>query len=506
MNDYVIAKYIRLSRDDVATESLSIPNQHALLDRHIAQLDIHSTNILEFVDNGHTGTNFERPAMQEMLELVRVGKIHCILCKDFSRFGRNILETGYFIEQVFPLYGVRFIAVTDNYDSNDYKGNTGGIDVAFKFLIHEHYSKDLSRKVKSAKRIKMINGESITANSLYGYVKGQCGKLEIDESAATVIRFIFEMALAGIKTTKICNALYAAKHPTPSEHKAIRKGQPITPSCLWSNAMITKILHNEQYIGTYISGKYDRSSIGIGKQEAVDESEWIKIQNHHPAIISKEDFLRIKEMQPQRKHDKAKARKSSDYLLLGKVYCGCCRKALRYGATKNATFHCIYTHANPNAECHKLKVGVSDLDEAVITMIKSQAEVFLTTSDFTELRKMNTGDQHLAECQRQIKHQMELRQEHYERFVLKEIDADTYRSLKEDCSRQLERLNNQLNLLKQAERDNQADMNVAALAKDVLDESALPRDIVASLVEKVFVFPEGHIEIQWKFANFAVGA
>ena len=504
MNEYVIAKYIRLSRDDGATESLSIPNQHALLDRHIAQMDIHSTNILEFVDNGYTGTNFERPAMQEMLELVRVGKIHCILCKDFSRFGRNILETGYFIEQVFPLYGVRFIAVTDNYDSIDYKGNTGGIDIAFKFLIHEHYSKDLSRKIKSAKRIKMVNGESITANARYGYIKGQSGKLEIDESAAAAIRLIFEMALAGDKTPKICNALFAAKHPTPAEHKALQKGKPITSNYLWSTAMVTKILHNEQYIGTYVSGREERIAIGVGKQ--VDESEWIKIPNHHPAIISKDDFLQIQVIQPQKKHDRSKARKSRDYLLLGKIYCGCCRRALQYHVTKNATFNCIHTQANPNAECYMLKAGVRDIDEAVLTMIKAQAEVVLTTSDFSELRKMNTGGHQLAECQRQIRQLMEQRQKHYESFVLKEISAGTYRSLKEDCSRQLERLNNQLNLLKQAERDDQADMNVTALARDVLDESALPRDIVASLVDKVFVFPEGHIEIQWKFANFAVGA
>jgi DNA invertase Pin-like site-specific DNA recombinase len=169
MDNYVIAKYIRLSRDDAVTDSLSIPNQRALLDRHIGQMGIDNETVLEFVDNGYTGTNYERPAVQEMLDMARNGGIHCIVCKDFSRFGRNIIETGYFIEQVFPMYGIRFIAVTDGYDSADYKGDTGGIDVAFKFLIHEYYSKDLSAKVKSALKIRMNNGESLAVNPTYHF-------------------------------------------------------------------------------------------------------------------------------------------------------------------------------------------------------------------------------------------------------------------------------------------------------------------------------------------------
>jgi DNA invertase Pin-like site-specific DNA recombinase len=158
MADYLIAKYIRLSIEDAKTDSMSIENQRLILDRHIAELDTPNAEVIEFVDNGHSGTNFERPAVQELLELVRQGRVNCIAVKDFSRFGRNAIETGYFIERLFPLYRIRFISVSEAFDSNDYYEDTGGLDVSFHFLKHEYYSRDLSQKIKAAKREKMRRG------------------------------------------------------------------------------------------------------------------------------------------------------------------------------------------------------------------------------------------------------------------------------------------------------------------------------------------------------------
>ena len=135
MRKTIIAKYIRLSLEDEKYDSLSIENQRAILNAHIDTLGLPDAEVLEFVDNGHTGTNFERPAVQEMLELVRRSKIDCILVKDFSRFGRNAIETGYFIEMVFPLFHTRFISVDDGFDTDDHKGDTGGLEVSFKFLF-----------------------------------------------------------------------------------------------------------------------------------------------------------------------------------------------------------------------------------------------------------------------------------------------------------------------------------------------------------------------------------
>lgn len=152
MRNYVIALYIRLSVEDFKTESLSIPNQKLILREKAMSLpEWDDSEILEFIDNGHTGTNFERPAVQELLTMVQAGKINCIIVKDLSRFGRNSIETGYFIERVFPLYHTRFISVSDDFDTANFKGDTGGIDIAFKYLISEWYSRDMSMKTKKCK-------------------------------------------------------------------------------------------------------------------------------------------------------------------------------------------------------------------------------------------------------------------------------------------------------------------------------------------------------------------
>lgn len=161
MNKITIAKYIRLSLEDVKYDSLSIHSQQLLIDRHIDSLEFPSdteVEVVEFVANGYSGVNFERPAVQKLLDLVRESKIDCIIVKDFSRFGRNSIETGYFIEMVFPIFRTRFISISDGFDSDDFKEDTGGMQVAFKFLMHEYYSHDMSKKSKSAKYAKFKRG------------------------------------------------------------------------------------------------------------------------------------------------------------------------------------------------------------------------------------------------------------------------------------------------------------------------------------------------------------
>ena len=165
MQKYVIALYIRLSIEDYKYDSLSIENQSLVLHEYAASMpEALNAEIMEFIDNGYSGTNFERPQVQKLIELVRANQIDCIIVKDFSRFGRNSIETGYFIERVFPLFHTRFISISDDFDSSKFKGDTGGMDVAFKYLISEYYSRDMSIKTKSAKYAKMQRGEYQSKN------------------------------------------------------------------------------------------------------------------------------------------------------------------------------------------------------------------------------------------------------------------------------------------------------------------------------------------------------
>ena len=179
MQKYVIALYIRLSIEDYKYDSLSIENQSLVLHEYAASMpEALNAEITEFIDNGYSGTNFERPQVQKLIELVRANQIDCIIVKDFSRFGRNSIETGYFIERVFPLFHTRFISISDDFDSSKFKGDTGGMDVAFKYLISEYYSRDMSIKTKSAKYAKMQRGEYQSKICPYGYRKSADGRME----------------------------------------------------------------------------------------------------------------------------------------------------------------------------------------------------------------------------------------------------------------------------------------------------------------------------------------
>jgi DNA invertase Pin-like site-specific DNA recombinase len=687
-SNYVYAKYIRLSLDDGVTESLSIPNQHMILDEHIDEMEIPNATVLEFVDNGFTGMNMERPALQEMLDLARSGRINCIIVKDFSRFSRNALESGYYIEQVFPLFQIRFISVSDRFDSNDYKNDTGGIDVAFKFLMHEYYSQDLSKKVKSALRIKMARGENIVAKTIYGYYKDEAGKWEPEDGTADVIRYIYELAMQGFPPTVIKDKLFQMGYPTPKEHQELKRGKEIVPTCLWETRKVKEILRNEQYIGSYISGKQNSKGVGLG-QYWTDESEWIVIPDSHtpiisketfdlvqnlmdnyiggrisqkplnetwkeevaplideprraksqskhpkrrrmlsgdfiaavpiygyskmddgsweldpiaadvirnifdlalhgvsapeiaeqlsaaghpmprehinlskgqvfeptcqwraqnvrniigniqytgayvsgrilkdsdtgesyrtskedwiiipdknPAIISQDSFDRVQEVVAEGKKSRMKNKQPRDYLLRSKVKCGCCKNGLVYDPIFNPVFRCYQTAADPSAPCNKMKVLVSELDEAVLDIVRKQAEVILNTTELTGLRKPSGNVKQIAEFERQLKSLVEQRQTHYEQFVNQEIDREAHQSLRADLAARIERLNTQLAAIRQSEYDSQAHQKTALHAKAVLGESMTQKEIVDLLIDKIHVFPDDRLEITWKVAGFAVG-
>ena len=673
MNKYVIAKYIRLSLDDVITESTSIPAQRMLLDRHIDDMDIPNIEILEFVDNGHSGTNMERPAVQELIDLVRSGGVNCICVKDFSRFSRSAMDSGYFIEQVFPLYQVRFVSVNDSFDSDNYKNDTGGIDVAFKFLMHDYYSADLSKKVKSAKRVQMLRGENIVKNAVYGYQKNDGGKWEPDPVSSEIVKQIFDMALDGLPSAVIRDRLCDAACPTPREYVEMKRGKDIAPACRWEPRAINGILSNVQYIGSYVAGKQESKRIGSHSKIWIDSSDWIVIPDSHPPIISKDVFAEVQylletrlksaytekpirnvlaedENRPKRARmvsgerlannaiygyskkadgtlevDEAAAevirrifdwtaqglsieeirenlhsvktptpsehislKRGKDitpgccwtvkcvrnmlkniqytgayvsgkilkdyetgksyhtaesdwiiipdknppvvsqeawnnvqailaerrenrrvlrpraFLLRGKVKCGCCNHSLSYDPISNPVFRCAHTLPDAQAECHRMIVNVGELDDAVMTIIRKQAEVVLNSSDLTMLRRHGDNGRQVAERENQIRELVDQRQTNYERFVSQQIDRAEYLSLKTDCTAQIERLSNQLAIMRQQQRDKLAAQKNAAIAKKALSEAATLREIVETLVERIDVFPGDRIEVEWKIADFAI--
>ncbi|MDE7244077.1 MAG: recombinase family protein [Oscillospiraceae bacterium] len=506
----VVALYIRLSTEDSKTGSFSIENQKKVLHQYVDQMeDIKNIEVLEFVDNGYSGTNFERPAVQELLDLVRAGKINCIIVKDFTRFGRNSIEVGYFMERVFPLYGVRFISINDDFDSNRLHSDTGGINAAFKYLVSEFYSRDLSIKHKSAKYVKFRRGEYQSKICPYGYQKSADGRMEPDEETAPNVRLIFELAAKGWSAPEIVKELFARGISTPGEYK-VSKGQRSydVSRCqrIWRSTAVRRILDDERYTGTYIMGKTEVTEVGGRHVRQKDESKWVKIPEHHPAIISKELF---EQAQSQVTRFKAPRKKTSCYPLRGKVYCGGCGHALCRVSKGSAKFYCRYTKAVEDASCYGLVIAETELETMLYEILAGQAKIILNIDDPAHTGTLDIQLAKQAEYDQQVKNCMEQKRELYERFLLRQISVDEYKSQRAVVDVELNRLKQLQSVVAAQTAQMQADEKTKAtrieLAQEITKTDGLTAKLVDVLVDRVYIYPGNQVEIVWKMKDFCIG-
>ena len=502
MQKYVIALYIRLSIEDYKYDSMSIENQRLVLNEYAAALpEALNSEVLEFIDNGYSGTNFERPQVQKLIEMVRENKIDCIIVKDFSRFGRNSIETGYFLERVFPLFHTRFISISDNYDSNNYKGDTGGMDVAFKYLISEYYSRDMSIKTKSAKYAKMQRGEYQSTICPYGYRKSADGRMDPDPEAATVVQLIFQLAAEGKNAPSIAKELYKRGIPTPAEYKIARgqKTHDISRTHgIWCDSTIVRYLADERYTGTYIIGKRAVLEVGGNNSRFKDRSKWYIIPDHHPAIVDKSLFDKVQETvrrfsQPHRKQ--------RDYLLKGIVFCGCCDHALSYVSNKRAYFVCRRSQAAENGPCHDLKVDALELEQAIFQTIKAQLEAVLSIRKDGSI-SLDTVVAERTEYEKQIEALEDSKQSLFEQYIMGEIDVGNYKSQKASYDAAILKAKNAHAAIaaqaKKKKEEQNRQSSRTEIAKAITDAEGLTPELVSLLIEKVYIFPDKRIEIAYK--------
>lgn len=505
MDKYIIALYLRLSLDDSKTQSVSIETQRKILQAFVDSLEIPNAEIIEFVDNGYSGTNFERPKVQELLDLVRSFKINCIIVKDFSRFGRNSIEVGYFTQQVFPLFNVRFISVSDNFDSDNYKGDTGGLAVAFKYLVNECYSRDLSRKTKTAKYSKMRRGEYNSGTYCYGYIRGEDGGMEIDSYAADIVRMIFNLSAEGKTSTDISKMLFDKGIPTPAQHKAKRgiKTHDISRCCYWSQSTILRMLANEQYTGMFVMCKARVADVGSRKILRNDESKWIKIPNHHPAIISQELYDKV---QAKRLTFKQPNYKTHIYPLKHKVFCGCCQHSMSR-RNKKPRYVCETTryHTKPHP-CFDTEITEEILHNMLFQIISKQAQLILNIDDVSNLDKLQLQTEHTIEMQNRIEELKSKKQRLYEQLLMREIELPEYQSEKEKYNEMLKAIqplyDKSLKATERMKIDAKTRAETVQLAKDIAKENTLTQTLSDMLIDKVLIYPDKRLEVSWKVQDF----
>lgn len=287
-NSYKAALYMRLSKDDGSKESASISNQRKLL------TDFANTNKYEisgfYVDDGYSGTNFDRPAFRQLLADIRDKKINMVICKDLSRLGRDYVQTGQLTENYFPRNNVRFIAINDDFDT-DIENEIA----PFRNVINEMYARDISKKIKSAFKTKMLNGEFIGNFAPYGYKKSQenKNKLEIDSYSGEIVKFIFAMALENTSYVNIAAKLNEMNVLSPSAYRQITLPTARKIAEKWSVTAVSRILRNPIYTGNLYQGKTKKLSFKSNVLQKKDKNEWITAIDTHSPLVSLQNFLRI---------------------------------------------------------------------------------------------------------------------------------------------------------------------------------------------------------------------
>lgn len=278
-----IAGYYRLSIEDgdIKAESSSITNQRLLIKRYIAEHPILADyEYCEFYDDGISGTTMNRPGMQAMLAQIRQKEIRCVIVKDLSRFSRDYIELGTYMEQIFPFMGIRFISIAEHYDSQNYIGKTADLDIGFQSLLADFYCKDISEKVKSSVMAKKNQGKYATGSTPFGYEKNgnNPNELLIVQEEADIIRHIFELSLSGKNLTQICRVLNDEKIMTPLEFKNLRKKQNRKElqqeRKYWQPGIVRNMLANESYIGNMVYNKSVQAEVGGSRTIVKPREEW----------------------------------------------------------------------------------------------------------------------------------------------------------------------------------------------------------------------------------------
>ena len=512
--------YLRLSREDGdKEESNSISGQRDLIRDFMA----HHPDLREYavkVDDGFSGSSFERPAFKEMMADIKAGKTNCVIVKDLSRFGRNYLDAGEYIEKIFPFLGVRFIAINDNFDSERERTSSDDLMIPFKNLINEAYCRDISVKIRSQLEIKRKRGEYLGSFAAYGYRKSETDKnqLVIDEYAADVIRDIFKWKLEGASPKAIADRLNSAGILSPMEYKKSLGMKYATSfkanvKALWSAASIIRVLKNPLYIGVLTQGKETTPSYKVHKRISKDEEEWAVVQDSHEAIISRSDFDKVQKVLAL---DTRTCKDDSVVQLFsGMVFCGDCgasmiRKTVPAGGKKYIYYVCSENKANKKV-CSAHSIRDTDLENIVLLSAQQYIQAVIDLQDLLELT--DTAPLRTAEAQK-VQRQIDMKRgelERYNRLLMSLyesltdgiINKDEYMRLKQRYSEQNAEAEKQLLALQDVLADIQehgsASLGWMNEFREHQNITALDRETVVALIERIFVFDDKRVEITFRW-------
>ena len=525
-----VALYIRLSQEDEDNgkdkqESNSVTSQKTLLNEFVETHDdliVYDT----YIDDGFTGTDFNRPSFQRLLEDMRNGNINCVIVKDLSRLGRNYIEVGNYIEQVFPLFNIRFIAINDLVDSFKNPASTNTILVPFKNLINDEYCRDTSLKIRSSLNGKKKKGEFIGAFPAYGYLKDPKDKhkLIIDKSVVHIIRNIFDWNVnEGLGKIAICHKLNELGILNPTGHKRIELKQNYNNygiqnnTFTWAPSTIRNILSNEVYIGNTVQGKRRTKSYKIHKVESVPKEEWIRVENTHEPIIDKEIFKKAQEL--AKRDVKISTKTKSLSVWAGFLKCADCKRAMNKKSSTNKSgnkyeyYICSTYRKKSNKLCTKHTIKVESLRQAVLQAINLHINLFMNIEEIIKQMSENTYQNEknkniknmIVSKQNDISRILNYKRNLYEDWKNGDITKEEYLEYKQKYENDIEKFQINIDRLEKEKKNYEKQTTNSSEWIENLKRqrgiTELSRDIMLELIDYIYVHENGNITIKFKFED-----
>lgn len=518
---YRAAAYLRLSKEDGdKTESDSIVGQRDYISNFVKSMpEIHLCS--ERIDDGFSGATFHRPAFQLMMEDVRNGYINCIIVKDLSRFGRNYIEAGRYIERIFPFLGVRFIAINDGYDSAKERTPSDEIMIPFKNLINDAYLRDISIKIRSQLELKRKKGEFIGSFAVYGYLKSAENKnrLVIDPYAAKIVRDIYAWKLDGLSQQGIADRLNEIGEPSPMEYKRylglkFSSSFQVNPKAKWTAVAIGRILKNPVYAGHLVQGKESTPNYKIKQRFKKPEDQWIRVENTHEPIILQEVFDTVNNVMAQ--DTRIAPKKETVYPFSGLLFCGDCkssmvRKIVPAGGKEYVYYYCSKNKAGDGCSTHCISEKL--LEMAVLKALQNHILTILDMERILhyidtlpkkqeEVQKIETR---LLMKQEEIKKYKTLKVNIYEDLKNGVIDVDEYREFKDIYGKKCEEAEEVVKGLQQDISQVLAgkwekNLWIEAFKKhrNIIE---LSRKVNVSLIQWIHVYPDSRMEIRFRYQS-----
>lgn len=510
-----IAVYLRLSIEDDGEkeESNSILNQRKQILAYIHHDPLLcKCEVAEFCDDGCSGTNMNRPGMQNLLKEVKANRVSCVIVKDMSRFSRDYIEIGTYLNQIFPFMGIRFIAINDHYDSREHQGSTIEIDTAFQTLLYDLYSKDVSIKVKASFEAKCANGEYVFGQVPFGYEKSKDkkNKVIVCEREAEVVRFIFQLAMEGKSSTQIVKQLYETQVPTMMQIRKPNRDTSDRVIRTWSENAVRSILNNRFYLGEMAYGKTVRKSVGSKDKIAIPKEDWAVIPDHHEALISKEIFDRVSSFRP----GQSTKRNREKHPLTGKLYCGGCGYSMNYkpltGKNKYRRFECRKHALLQIPDCCTY-IRADLMEETVLLMLNK--ELMLRGNAMKQKGSLVSFQQAgIQVCKQKCVTRREERKQAqakkdalYERYAFGELSETQYRETAEQLTKQLSLLSvEEKKAETELERLEEEYQNAEEDMKQIIRYSHLENltnEVVENFIKKIYVYKDKRVEIEWNFST-----